>query len=232
MSVEHKIKPALEFDQRQLKEENGLLERCSPAGRILRARERFGDSLILSTSFGMHSAVMLHLVSQATPGARVLFVDNGYLTPETYRFKQELVTRLDVEVYTYVPSRTRAEREALEGPVDEAIAREGGRERLADEIKIEPFERGLKMMRATAWMSGVMRGETSQRKGFDILMRRRDGLYKIHPILDWDSRRCHEYIRANNLPVNEHYNDVVKPDKQECGIHLTGMNQSLTASEL
>ncbi len=220
------------FDQQQLIEANEQLKLSSPAERILWAREIFGDSLILSTSFGTNSAVMLHLVSQATPGARVLFVDNGYLTPETYHFKQELIDRLDVKVYTYVPVRTRAEREALDGTVTEAIASQGGRERLAGEIKIEPFERGLNMMRATAWMSGVMRGETAQRKGFDFLMRRQDGLYKLHPILDWDSRGCHQYLAANKLPVNEHYHDVVKPDKQECGIHLTGMNQSLTASEL
>ncbi len=225
-------KQKIELGQRQLKLANEELEHRSPAGRILWARERFGGSLILSTSFGMNSAVMLHLVSQTTPGGRVLFVDNGYLTPETYRFKQELIEMLDLEIFTYVPARTRAEREALDGTVTEALARKEGRERLAEEIKIEPFERGLAMMRASAWMSGVMRGETSQRQGFDFLMRRQDGLYKIHPILDWDSRRCHEYLKANRLPLNEHYHDVAKPDRQECGIHLTGMNRSLTDSEL
>jgi len=230
MSARSNIK--IEYDQQQLQLVNEQLERLSPGDRILWARKRFGDSLILSTSFGMNSAVMLHLVSQSTPGGRVLFVDNGYLTPETYRFKQELIDMLDVEIFTYVPARTRAEREALDGTVVDALASEGGRERLAEEIKIEPFERGLEMMRAAAWMSGVMRGETAQRSGFDFLMRRQDGLYKLHPILDWDSRRCHEYIKANKLPVNEHYHDVAKPDKQECGIHLTGMNRSLTDSEL
>ena len=116
--------------------------------------------------------------------------------------------------------------------MSDQLSRRGGREKLAGEIKVEPLERGLGMMRAAAWMSGVMRGETSQRKGFDFLMRRDDGLFKVHPILDWDSRRCHAYLKEHDLPLNEHYHDVVKPDKQECGIHLTGMNSSLTASEL
>ncbi|MBW7998386.1 MAG: phosphoadenosine phosphosulfate reductase family protein, partial [Candidatus Glassbacteria bacterium] len=115
-----------DLDQRELREANELLAGRSPIERILWARGRFGDSLILSTSFGLHSAVMLHLVGEAAPGTRVLFVDNGYLTPETYQFKNELSGTLDMEVYTYVPNRTRAEREALEGPVTEVFSREGG----------------------------------------------------------------------------------------------------------
>lgn len=215
-----------------LEEANKRLRDRSPEERMSWAFERFGQGLILSTSFGMYSAVMLHLTRRVLPDLTVLFVDSGFLTPETYRFKRDLLERLGLRVRTFIPRRTRAEQEALDGPLGELLTRENGLKDLAGEIKIEPFERGLEELEARAWMSGVMRGETEQRREFDYVMRRRDGLYKIHPILDWDSKRCYAYLQQYGLPLNEHYQDVCKSGQTECGLHLTGLNLSLTASEL
>lgn len=215
-----------------LEEANKRLRDRSPEERMGWAFERFGEGLVLSTSFGMYSAVMLHMASRVVPDLTVLFIDTGYLTPETYCFKRDLSGRLGLRLRSFVPARTRAELEALEGSPAELLDRENGLKILTGEVKIEPFERGLKELNAQAWMSGVMRGETDQRQGFDYVMQRRDGLFKIHPILDWDSKRCYEYVKRNGLPVNEHYHDVCKAERNECGIHLTGLNLSLTSSEL
>ncbi|OGG00792.1 MAG: hypothetical protein A3F83_02375 [Candidatus Glassbacteria bacterium RIFCSPLOWO2_12_FULL_58_11] len=215
-----------------LEEANKQLRAGSPEERMTWAFERFGRGLVLSTSFGMYSAVMLHLASRVLPELTVLFVDSGFLTPETYRFKKELVERLGLRVRSFIPARTRAELEALDGPLAELLASDNGRKELAGEIKVEPFERGLKELEARAWMSGVLRGETEQRREFHYLMQRSDGLYKVHPILDWNSKRCYAYLKQHGLPINEHYLDICKSGQTECGIHLTGLNLSLTASEL
>src|SRR3954463_12206168 len=50
------------------------------------AAATFGDGLILSSSFGAESALMLHLVTRVAPKVPVVFLDTGYLFPETYRF--------------------------------------------------------------------------------------------------------------------------------------------------
>ena len=47
---------------------NSKLEDLTPQERILWARDIFGEGLVLSTSFGAYSAVMLHLVHQVLPG--------------------------------------------------------------------------------------------------------------------------------------------------------------------
>jgi 3'-phosphoadenosine 5'-phosphosulfate sulfotransferase (PAPS reductase)/FAD synthetase len=46
----------------------------------------------MSTSFGIQSAVMLHLVTQVVPDVPVIWVDTGYLPVETYRFAEDLTT--------------------------------------------------------------------------------------------------------------------------------------------
>ncbi len=51
--------------------------------RIEWAVKEFGDGLILTTSFGIQAAVMLHLATRVAPQIPVVFIDTGYLFPET-----------------------------------------------------------------------------------------------------------------------------------------------------
>ena len=76
--------------------------------RIRWAVDEFGDGLILSTSFGIQSAVMLHLASRIVPRIPVVFIDTGYHFPETYRFAEELTKRLDLNLKVYHPRVTAA----------------------------------------------------------------------------------------------------------------------------
>ncbi|MDH5491077.1 MAG: phosphoadenosine phosphosulfate reductase family protein, partial [Myxococcales bacterium] len=74
------------------------------AEQILRwAASRYGGRLALSSSFGAHSAVMLHLLSQHAPGVPVILIDTGYLFEETYRFARDLTESLALDVRVYVP---------------------------------------------------------------------------------------------------------------------------------
>ncbi|MDY6940714.1 MAG: phosphoadenosine phosphosulfate reductase family protein, partial [Cyanobacteriota bacterium] len=46
------------------------------------AAETFGSGLVMSSSFGIQSAVMLHLVTRVIPDIPVIWVDTGYLPPQ------------------------------------------------------------------------------------------------------------------------------------------------------
>ena len=59
--------------------------------------DRYGASLVLSTSFGAQSAVMLHLATRIVPDIPVVFIDTGYLFPETYLFADLLTARLQAQ---------------------------------------------------------------------------------------------------------------------------------------
>src|SRR5664279_4477861 len=91
------------------------LEKATPEERVRWALENFGEGLVLTTSFGIQAALMLHLVTQIVPEIPVIFVDTGYLFPETYRFADELAGRLRLNLRVYHPAMTAARQEALYG---------------------------------------------------------------------------------------------------------------------
>ena len=95
------------------------LEKVTAEERVRWAVENFGAGLVMTTSFGIQAAVMLHLVTRVVPDIPVIFIDTGYLFPETYRFADELVRRLALNLRIYNPAMTAARQEGLD-PGDEA----------------------------------------------------------------------------------------------------------------
>ena len=95
---------------------NSLFEQDGSAQEIIRCSyDAYGENLVMSTSFGAHSALMLHLATQEIPNIPVIFIDTGYLFPETYHFAQELKQRLSLNLKVFSPEMTSAMFEALYG---------------------------------------------------------------------------------------------------------------------
>lgn len=65
------------------------------------AAENFPQTLVMSTSFGIQAAVMLHLAVSVIPDIPVIWIDTGYLPPETYKFAQQLTERLNLNLKVY-----------------------------------------------------------------------------------------------------------------------------------
>ena len=70
------------------------LERLDAVERVAWAWERC-SGLVLSTSFGLQSAVMIHLVRQVSEEIPIVFVDTGYLFPGTYEYARPCRKNLD-----------------------------------------------------------------------------------------------------------------------------------------
>src|SRR5687768_4150231 len=102
---------------------NAVFEKQQPAQVVDWAARQFGDGLVMSSSFGAESAMLLHMTTQVLPRVRVIFVDTGYLFPETHTFMEQLRRRLDLNVWAY---RTRNDPFAYLKPTAEA-ARTGPR---------------------------------------------------------------------------------------------------------
>ena len=73
-----------------LEQWNEDLEKKSPIARIEWTMENLPSQFVLSSSFGIQSAVMLHMMTQIDANIPVLLTDTGHLFPETYRFIEEL----------------------------------------------------------------------------------------------------------------------------------------------
>lgn len=175
------------------------LEKAPAEERVRWAVEAFGEGLVMTTSFGIQSAVMLHLVTQIVPRIPVIFIDTGYLFPETYRFARDLTERLGLNLRTYVPASTSAQQEALHGKQWEQGLE--GLKRYNFINKVEPMERAVRELRATAWLAGLRRSQAATRETLPVVQRQ-NKLAKVHPIIDWDARRVHRYLVEHGLPYH------------------------------
>ena len=73
---------------------NQKLEGLSAEQRVEWALHYLPANHIMTSSFGIQGALMLHLVTRIVPDIPVVLVDTGYLFPETYGFIDQL-TDLD-----------------------------------------------------------------------------------------------------------------------------------------
>lgn len=206
------------------------------------AAATLGKGLVLSTSFGIQAAVMLHLVTQIVADIPVIWIDTGYLPTETYRFADELTQRLNLNLKVYQSSLSPARMEALHGKLWDQKNLESLTQ--YDQIrKVEPMQRALRELNATGWLAGLRRDQTQHRKTLETVMSQGQRL-KIHPILRWHSRDIYQYLTTYDLPYHPYFdqgyvtvgdwhssrpltvNDDNERDtrfhgiKQECGLHL------------
>ncbi|MGA1205518.1 MAG: phosphoadenylyl-sulfate reductase [Opitutales bacterium] len=175
------------------------LENRSAEERVQWALDRWGEDLVLSTSFGIQSAVMLHLVTRVAPGIPVVWVDTGYLFPETYQFAHELAERFSLNLKVATPLWSPARQEAIHGKRWEKGIDELKSYNLDN--KVEPMNRALKELGARAWLSGLRRVQSSSRSQLPVIQRQ-NRTEKVLPIVDWTEKKVYEYMKAHSLPFH------------------------------
>ncbi|MGM0833146.1 phosphoadenosine phosphosulfate reductase family protein [Halomonas qinghailakensis] len=178
-----------------------------------------GKRPICTTNFRPFEAVILHMVTQVRPDIPIVWMDSGYNTAATYQFADALIQRLNLNMVSFIPKRTRAHREALEGPMPSID--DPRHAAFTQEVKIEPFERALREMRPDVWFTALRAEDTPERAKMQPASRNSDGLLKIAPLLQWTAKEMYYYLEAHGLPNNFDYFDPTKvEDKRECGLHL------------
>jgi len=173
------------------------LESQKAGERIAWLYEAYGDRVVASSSFGLQAAVMLHLISTHAPKIPVIFVDTGYLFPESYRYINELSEMLDVDLRCYIPRYTAAHQEALWGELWAGDKEE--QQKYATVNKVEPMNRALQEIGADIWLSGLRRSQSSTRAN-RALAEQQSGTLKVYPILDWADAQVSSYFYDNRLP--------------------------------
>jgi phosphoadenosine phosphosulfate reductase len=175
------------------------LSDASATERIAWALAQFRGSLVLSTSFGAQAAVMLHLATRLAPDIPVIFIDTGYLFPETYLFADELTKRLRINLKVYRAAESPAWIEARHGKLWEKGA--DGLAAYNQIAKVEPMQRALAELGAQAWLAGLRRVQSTSREQLPVVSSQ-DGRAKILPIVDWTDRDVYRYLTENDLPYH------------------------------
>jgi len=218
------------------------------AERLAWAQQTFGQGFALTTSFGIQAAVLLHMVSrlnaQTGQVVPVIWVDTGYLPPETYRYADQLCRLLELDPVVAQAAMSPARMEALHGRLW-ATGRVEDLEHYHRIRKVEPLDQAFRDLGVTCWASGVRGNQTNHRSAMTPLDRVR-GRWSLRPLLSWTNKDVYYYMQEHQLPQHplfeQGYSTVgdwhsSAPDtgdvsgrstrfgglKQECGIHLPGL---------
>lgn len=178
---------------------NRQLAAMTAAERVRWALENLEGEPVLSSSFGIQAAVMLHLVTQAKADVPVILTDTGYLFPETYRFIDELTERLGLNLKVYQAASSAAWQEARYGKLWEQGVE--GISRYNQLNKVEPMQRALRDLQAGTWFSGLRRSQSDTRGKLEVLGLQ-NGLFKFLPIIDWSNKDVHYYLKEFDLPYH------------------------------
>jgi len=185
---------------------------------IIQWAASFGKRTMMTTTFGDHSAVILHKVTRIIPDAKILWVDTGYNSSATYRFAEKLIKELNLKVDVYTPEMTSARRNVLMKGIPEVG--EPLHEEFTRQVKLEPFERAIREAQPEIWITGLRQEQTEHRKNMDIVTLSKDGYLKVAPILDWAEADMNQYLEDHKLPNEPDYFDPTKGQEgRECGLH-------------
>jgi phosphoadenosine phosphosulfate reductase len=151
--------------------------------------EAFPERVALACSFQKEETVLLDLLFELEPRARVFAIDTHHLFPETYELWRQVEQRYDTKI------------EVFEGAAVEDGLWETKPDLYLAIAKVEPLTRAL--LDLDCWLTGVRRDQSAtrantQKLGWDD----KHELWKANPLADWSDVECWAYIRERGLPYN------------------------------
>ncbi len=173
----------------ELNRRNIEFESATPGEIIAWAADRFGDRLVVTSSFA--DAVLAHLAWSAVPGIEVVLIDTTYLFAETLWFADHAADLFDGRVRVIEPAADVAPDNQWLEDTPGCCARR----------KVEPLNRAL--VGNAAWVTGLRRDDSLSRATAPILandlMR---GIVKVNPMANWTDADVDAYTIEHCLPVH------------------------------
>ena len=161
-----------------------------PAQRVVEyVLGAFPGRAALACSFQKEESVLLDMLLELDPNARVFAIDTHHLFPETYELWRQVEERYGIEV------------EAFAGrPVEDGLW-EAKPDLYLSIAKVEPLTRAL--LDLDCWITGIRRDQSPTRAdapklGWDAAHE----LWKANQLADWSDDDCWAYIRERGLPYN------------------------------
>lgn len=220
-------------------EYNILISHYSAEDRISWSLNNLPGLHIMSSSFGIQSIVLIHLIIQQKPDIPIILIDTGYLFPETYHFIDNLMNKFNFNLKIFRSEISPAWQEARYGKLWEKGIK--GINFYNNINKVEPMNLALNQLSAKTWFSGLRRSQSRSRNKLPYLSIQK-GRFKILPILDWSHEKINKYMKHNHLDIHplykkgylsvgdihttrKHIPGMLEEDtrffglKRECGLH-------------
>lgn len=199
----------------------------------------FGETVAISSAFGVEGMALIDIASRVRPNFRLFTLDTEFLFPETYTLMDQIEARYGITIEKVYPLNSPEEQERIHGP---RLWAENP-DLCCNLRKVEPLRRKLTELRA--WITSIRRDQTAARKNAGkVEWDEKFGLVKINPLADWTSKQVWQYIREHDVPFNSlhernypsigctHCTRAVRPgedpragrwsglSKTECGLHI------------
>lgn len=213
------------------------------------ARTLFPGKVTAVSSFGADSAVLLHMIAKAQPDLPVAFLDTGHHFGETVAYRDALATDLGLGNLQVI--HPNASQLALRDPANDL--HKSDTDACCAIRKVEPMARAVEPY--DAWFTGRKRFQAGSRAALPVF-EAVGGRIRINPLAHMEPEAIRTYAERHRLRENPlvayGYLSIgcfpctrpVQPgedaragrwagqSKTECGIHLDGLEQSLSSSEL
>jgi len=215
-----------------IEELNSVYQSLNPIQRLRKVFNDFNhDDILVTSSFGTTSGILMGMVSKAAPGHPIHFIDTTFCFNKTISYKQTLTMLLGLNIVNVLPDiedNTLARQTKMwESDTDQCC-------HLNKTKPFEPFKANKKI-----WVSGLLMNQTPFRENLNIFERRGD-IIKMHPNIDTSALQFDMFLADNDIPPHplkaEGFDSVgcthctlkgkgrsgrwANSDKTECGIHL------------
>jgi phosphoadenosine phosphosulfate reductase len=188
---------------------------------LAEAVARHHPRLVLACSFQKEESVLVDLLTEIAPDARVFTIDTGVLFPETLATWRAFEERWGVKVEVH----------EARGPWTA--------QNCCGDAKVAALERALEDV--DAWITGVRREQAATRADAQLSEREaRRGIAKYNPLANWTEQEVWAHVVERGLPCNplhdRGYASIgcmpctgpgdgregrwADEDKTECGLHL------------
>jgi phosphoadenosine phosphosulfate reductase len=178
------------------------LESRSAQELLAWALREFHPRIALAASFGAEDVVLIDMLVQLDPRARVFTLDTGRLPAETYSLMEAIRERYGLAVEVFFPQAEAVEAMVREHGVNLFYASIEKRKLCCGVRKVDPLGRALGGLEA--WITGLRREQAVTRAQVGKLEvdAEHGGLLKLNPLADWTWDQVWAYIRAHRVPYN------------------------------
>jgi len=219
-----------------------LQEKIEEASGLIRGVfEDHSEPACVTCSFQTECMALVDLVIAQRPAIPVLFLETGYHFPETYAYRDQMTTRMRLNLVNLASKQTVAEQESQFGILNQTAP-----DRCCGMRKVEPLFRGLDEY--GVWFTALRREQSPTRANLQPLDRFKlptgKQLWKVSPLASWTNADVWAYLKQREIPVlplyDQGYTSIgcapcttppADPDnlrsgrwagrKLECGIHIS-----------
>ena len=171
----------------ELAEVDARLDKAPAAAAIAWAVDRFGDDLVVASSF--EDAVLIDIAVGVKPDIEIVFLDTQFHFAETLWFVEHLRGRYDLNLRVVEPL------------VDKADLWKTDLNGCCAVRKVEPLNRAL--AGRAAWITGLRRVDAPTRANAPIVSwDEARSMVKLNPLAPWTDDDMDAYVRDHDLPAN------------------------------